>query len=114
MLLKTLLYPVKQQTHSITQPYARTKKHKALLRIANRKENTWVSTSRKLKDDDSLSGSATRLASGKAPKYPREPTIGAFLDGAQERFDGIAMPSVNAVSLSSCVHDSTTIKNKPR
>jgi uncharacterized protein YjbI with pentapeptide repeats/DNA polymerase III epsilon subunit-like protein len=61
----------------------------ALLRIANRKENTWVSASRKLNDKDPLGDSKFRLASGKAPRYPREPTLGAFLEGAEERFDGV-------------------------
>jgi DNA polymerase III epsilon subunit-like protein len=65
---------------SSTSFLERTSKN-ALLRIANRKQNTWVSS-----DKEEV---GSRLFSGKAPRYPRSPTLGAFLGEAEERFDGV-------------------------
>ena len=52
-----------------------------ILRMAGRTSNGWVTFKKEIK--------TTRLSSGKAPRYPREPTLGAFLEGAVERFDGV-------------------------
>jgi len=39
---------------------------------------------------DSATDSRQTLSSGKAPRYPREPTLGAFLGDAEKRFDGVS------------------------
>jgi GNAT superfamily N-acetyltransferase len=44
---------------------------------------------RELAGASSGSSGSARLSSGRAPRYPREPTLGAFLEGAQERFEGV-------------------------
>ena len=52
------------------------------LRMANRKENRWVSFNKETQMSNSL-------LSGKAPRYPRPPAYGPLIGGAEEYFDGV-------------------------
>lgn len=67
----------------------------ALLRVANRRENRWVSFDKqRTRRSSFLPPKRSELSSGaqdnsRPPSYPREPTYGAFIGRANDMFDGV-------------------------